>query len=341
MNPNPPSRTGDWLLGAVKRNPEGLLLLAAGCALMMRTGTRRASSWNESGVASRYAQPTQYPKNASSPSGSVGAASGLSQGVSQATETAREYATEIKDRVSETASSYASSVSDYAEEAGRSVTEHSGRIAREVQSTLQNTINTVIREQPLAIAILGLAAGAAVAAVLPASDIERQTLGPAGEKISDAASKAGEQFKEATAKAGERLMSAAEERGLNAAGLKEVAQDVAGAFGSAFSGEQKDAGGRSAGPNSSGSPSQTSETAGTGIRDQASQSSGASPPKGGASGQVPGSVGSGAHMSPSPAGSGPSGQRSVPNSSLTSGTPGSGPSTDERESVGQRSRGTR
>ena len=32
-----------WLVGAVKNNPEGLLLLAAGCALLMRsTGTSKS-----------------------------------------------------------------------------------------------------------------------------------------------------------------------------------------------------------------------------------------------------------------------------------------------------------
>ena len=30
--------TGDWIMGAVKSNPEGLLLLAAGCALLLRSG---------------------------------------------------------------------------------------------------------------------------------------------------------------------------------------------------------------------------------------------------------------------------------------------------------------
>ena len=27
-----------WIMGAMTRNPEGLLLLAAGCALLMRSG---------------------------------------------------------------------------------------------------------------------------------------------------------------------------------------------------------------------------------------------------------------------------------------------------------------
>jgi hypothetical protein len=347
MNRNPdwegPSRTGNWLLGAVRRNPEGLLLLAAGCALMMRSGgpSRRASSGNDR-VSSRYDQPHRYPDNAFSRSGSVGAASGLGQGVSQAADRAKEYAAEIKDSVSETTTSYASSVSDYAEEARRSVTEHSGRIAREAQSTLQDTINRVLRDQPLAIAVLGLAAGAAVAAVLPASELERLTLGPAGEKVSDAAMKAGGQLKEATAKAGERLVSAAEERGLNAGGLKEVARDVAGTFGSAFSGEQKESGDLAAGPNSIGSSGQTSRTSGaSGIRDQARQPLSAAPPKGRPVDQVQGSVGSGTQNESVTVGSGLSAQRGTSSSSVTQGGGLNTSRNQPGESVEQKSRGTR
>ena len=39
MNNSSGTDLGDWLIGSgVRRNPEGLLLLAAGCALMMRSG---------------------------------------------------------------------------------------------------------------------------------------------------------------------------------------------------------------------------------------------------------------------------------------------------------------
>jgi hypothetical protein len=34
---------GEWILNTVKRNPEGLLLLAAGAILMMRTGGSQSS----------------------------------------------------------------------------------------------------------------------------------------------------------------------------------------------------------------------------------------------------------------------------------------------------------
>ncbi len=36
--------TGDWIMGAVKSNPEGLLLLAAGCALLLRSGASGRSA---------------------------------------------------------------------------------------------------------------------------------------------------------------------------------------------------------------------------------------------------------------------------------------------------------
>jgi hypothetical protein len=60
--------------------------------------------------------------------------------------------------------------------------------------------------------------------------MERENLGPAGKRLSEAANKAGEKLSKAASAAGERLMSAADERGVNAEGLKEVARDVAGSF---------------------------------------------------------------------------------------------------------------
>jgi hypothetical protein len=85
-----------------------------------------------------------------------------------------------------------------------------------------------------------LAAGAAVAAAFPATRFERETLGPAGKRLSEAASDAGERLTEAASAAGERLMTTAEDKGLNKEGLKEVARDVAGTFEKSFTGEEQD-----------------------------------------------------------------------------------------------------
>src|SRR5215211_4908771 len=243
------SPTGDWLMDAIKRNPEGLLLLAAGCALMMRTGS--ASRREESRLGRQSYEPDgsgRYARGYDGRQSRAGSrAWNAGEGMSRGVESASEYASDVKDKVSgaatsyassvadtatsyassvaDAASSYASSAADYAGAAGRRVSEQSGRMARQAQSTMQHTIDRVVRDQPLAVALVGLAAGAAVAAAFPTTDIERRTLREAAEKL---ATKARDHLREGAAKAGERLMSSVAEHGLNADGLKEVVRDVAG-----------------------------------------------------------------------------------------------------------------
>jgi hypothetical protein len=230
------SQAGNWLLGTARRNPEALLLLAAGCCLLMRTG----------GSASRTASRTRYDETGHEYQTDPGRAFGdrsssrVKEQMSQAAGTATDYATQIKDRVADTASSYAETVSEFAHDARRTVSEHSTRLTRQAQSTVQSSMNRVLREQPLAVVMAGLAAGAAVAAVLPSTELEDRALGNAGESIRQAAGKAAERVKDAAGKAGERLKTAAEERGLTSEGLKELAGDVADTFTGAVSGKSDD-----------------------------------------------------------------------------------------------------
>ena len=207
------SSTSDWLIGAFKQNPEGLLLLAAGACLLLR----KSSALMGPQVQARSGTSRRSP-------------------FSKAVSGAQEYAGDVAERTAETVGSVASAASDYASKAGRAVGEQSGRVVQQAQSTLQGTANRILQEQPLAIVLAGLAAGAAVAAAFPATDFEREHLGPIGDQVSDAAHRVGDQLKEATSKAGETLKSAVDERGLNAEGLKEVASEVAGAFSSTVMG---------------------------------------------------------------------------------------------------------
>jgi hypothetical protein len=214
-----------WIVGAVKRNPEGLLLLAAGCALLMRGGARsnnhRAHSDGWHGASGQSAERL----------------SSMGERVAEAGRNAGEYVSDVAERLGEAAGSYASAVSDYADEAMKAVSERSRDFARQAQSSSENTAEYVLENQPLAIAVIGLAAGAAAAAAFPATKVERHTLGPTGEQLRDAAGEVSQRIKKAGAKAGERLMNIAEERGLTAEGLKEVARDVGETFGAAISGE--------------------------------------------------------------------------------------------------------
>jgi hypothetical protein len=244
--------SADWLMSAVKKNPEGLLLLAAGCALLLRSGSASAQrSSGGSGHQQRYSgSHTGY--------GDSDQDWKTREGMSRAGDAAREYASDVgrslsdtadsvgktlsetTDRVgktlSETTDRYVSAAGEYAQEARQTIVDQSGRIAQQAQSTIER----IVREQPLAVAIAGLAAGAAVAAAFPATRFERDTLGPAGERLSEAATSAGERLSEAASAAGERLMTAAEEKGLHKEGLKGVARDVAGTFEKSLSGDQQD-----------------------------------------------------------------------------------------------------
>jgi ElaB/YqjD/DUF883 family membrane-anchored ribosome-binding protein len=194
--------SGDWLLNAVKHNPEGLLLLAAGAVLMMRK-----TSLTE-GTSDTVSQ----------------AASQVRDDVSSYANKAREGAASVASTASDYASQAKSAASDYASQIG----EGSERIVRKSKSALQNTVSRIVQDQPLAVAMAGLAAGAAVAAVFPATEIEKQTLGPLREEVSEQAGRLGERMKDATAKAGEKLKDVAQERGMSA--VKEALNEVKDAF---------------------------------------------------------------------------------------------------------------
>jgi hypothetical protein len=227
-NENGPG-SADWLVSAVTKNPEGLLLLAAGCALLLRSTSSRA-------VERSREQWTQRD-------GSRNDRWQMPESVSQIADTARDYASEVGQTVShvgqavgEKADQYATAAGEYADQARRTVVDQSGRLAGQAQSTIER----IIRDQPFAVAVAGLAAGAAVAAAFPVTRVEQETLGTAGQKLAEAAGSVGEKLSGATSAASERLMNAAEERGLSAGGLKEVARDVASAFEGSLSGDDKD-----------------------------------------------------------------------------------------------------
>jgi len=230
------SQAGSRLLGAARRNPEALLLLAAGCCLLMRSG----GSLFKGTSGTRY-DDTGHAHRADFRRASPGpASSSVREGLSRAADAAGEYASDIKDRVSDAASSYTEAATDLAQDAGRSVSEHTSRLTRQAQSTLESGMNRVLREQPLAVIMAGLATGAAVAAVFPTTEIEDRTFGAAGESLRQAAGNAAERVKDAAGKAGERLKSAAEERGLTTEGFKEVAGEVTDTFTKAVSGKPDD-----------------------------------------------------------------------------------------------------
>ena len=221
---------GEWLTGAVTRNPEGLLLLAAGVALLLRSG--RSKSPND--YRKTFSSQTDSGRNYRQPEYGE---PGVGERVADAARRAGEYVSEATDQVSETARSYASSAADYVGEVGDAALERSKRMADQAWEAT----DYVTQQQPWAVALAGLAAGAAVAALFPPTRLEKRTLGEAGERLRSAAGAVGGQIMEAGRQAGEKLSEVAEERGLTSEGLKAAAQEVGQTFRSALTGEKDSA----------------------------------------------------------------------------------------------------
>ena len=218
------SSAGDWVMNTVSRNPEGLLLLAAGAALLMRSGRGQKARYAQSSMSRQYSGSRETSETGS----------GVGERLRESAERAGEYVSEATDRVAGTARSYASSAMEYADEATQTAIDRSRRMAGHAQETA----DYVVQEQPWAVALGGVIAGAVVAAIFPATRLERRTLGEAGQRMRSAAGRMGEQLMEAGMQAGERLSEVAEERGLTAEGLKGAARDVGETFSSALSGEE-------------------------------------------------------------------------------------------------------
>ena len=184
--------------------------------------------------------------------------SSLSEYADAAKRTLSEQAAAASDYAGEmgrTVSQRASAATDYAGELGRNISHQASELTGQASATVQSGFGYVMREQPLAIAVFGVAVGAALAALFPPTEIEAKTLGPAGEAIANRAAKVGEFLMGAAGEAGEQLKNRAAERGLNPEGLKEMAKEAVSTFASkaAGSGSESSAGSTTGGTANAGS----------------------------------------------------------------------------------------
>jgi hypothetical protein len=270
---------GEWIMGAVTRNPEGLLLLAAGAALLMRSGRGQLRSRSYADAVRENREGRRTFAHREEPTG-------FGDRVGETARRAGEYVSEATDRISETARSYASSAADFADEATRMASARSRHVADQARDTAEY----VVQEQPWAVALVGLAAGATVAAIFPPTHIEKRTLGDVGERLRSAAGTAGERVVEAGMQAGERLGEIAEDRGLTKEGLKQAAREVGETFGSALASEEASSPSKRQQPTEATPRSQTRQAQSEGTSTQTGKggkspgtSSGTTPPSGGRS----------------------------------------------------------
>jgi ElaB/YqjD/DUF883 family membrane-anchored ribosome-binding protein len=125
-------------------------------------------------------------------------------------------------RLSDTVQDYSAGVADAAERA-RQETLRNARQAKD-------TVVSFVQEQPLVSAAIGLAVGAAIAAILPSTETEDELMGEKADAVKDAVGEvASDQFQRAKAAAGkvaEEATNAAQREGLGPSQAVDAAKDL-------------------------------------------------------------------------------------------------------------------
>jgi ElaB/YqjD/DUF883 family membrane-anchored ribosome-binding protein len=210
------------LAGAARAQPAGLLLLLAGTSLLL-SGMRPPNR-----EATRGAR-TAVRKIAQGDFSSVtDSASDMASGV-------RDQIGDLGDKASDLARSATDSLSGMADDAQQALRDRSRELAESARSSAQSGVSFVLEDQPLLLAAIGLAAGATLGAIIPATPQENRLMGDARDKVAEFAGETAKQkldeFGNAASEATERLKSAVKERaGLATEDLGEVAKDVVEPF---------------------------------------------------------------------------------------------------------------
>lgn len=223
----------NWLGQMFRRNPEGVLLMGAGIALLMRSNS----------ILNTKTAMTPSAKSAAAMGGADGA---LKTAADQAQSYAGAASSAVKSYVegaTNVAQSYIDSAAATVDKARDAVAEQAARVKQQSQGMIDKGGQMLdqgsdyvkqgsdfVRERPLAIAALGIGAGMAIAALLPATEIENRVVGPVLDKATDSARDVGSRVARATGAAGDGLAQSISKRGLNESGVKEIVHEIADSF---------------------------------------------------------------------------------------------------------------
>ncbi len=246
---------GERLAGAARAQPAGLLLLVAGTSLLLsgmrptsREATRRART-----AVRRIAQGDFSPVTET--------ASDVASGV-------RDQVSGLGDKAGELARSTTDSISGLADNAQQALRDGTQQFVETTRSSAQSGMSYVLEDQPLLLAAIGLAAGATLGAIIPATPQENRLMGDARDRVAELATEAARQklgeFGDAASEAAERLKNAVKERASQATqDLGEVAKDVVEPFANVASGGSSVGGGKSGSSSSASGGSQGQSGAGS------------------------------------------------------------------------------
>jgi len=194
---------------AAQQNPVPSMLISSGVLMLLSERFGIAHS----GQASRSSSSTSQTVRTAAKTGS-GYVSDAAQRAGEAAGDLRDRATDAATRAGQTAAEYAT---DAAERIGETLSE-TGAQTSDAFNVLRDRFMKLAHDQPLVLGAIGLAAGAALAAVLPATSAENKVMGDASDKVketaADAAAEAYEGVKDAAGRVVEKAAQAAKDTGL-------------------------------------------------------------------------------------------------------------------------------
>ena len=155
-------------------------------------------------------------------SGVAAGASSVADAAAQGYDAAASYASD--------AAAYAGNAASYIGASAYDASRAGSRMVRSQAGHAQQTVGEFFEHQPLALGVLGLAVGAGIAALLPATKIEQEYLGETSDALKEQArALAGEklgQAKDLAATALDEVTREAEAQGLTKASLQDAAADI-------------------------------------------------------------------------------------------------------------------
>lgn len=179
---------------SVRDNPLPVVLVGAGIGWLMMSGSSgssstRSSDGSDGGVSRMRERASGIGGEVSDRTGQAAdAASGVMTSAKEGLHRATDRATAAFDSASETGSAVASRAREtmqHTGDAARSSMHHATEYAQDARDGMQRSFARLAEEQPLALGAIGIAVGAAIAAMLPPTRIEDRLMGQTSDALKD------------------------------------------------------------------------------------------------------------------------------------------------------------
>jgi len=168
--------------GQVRGNPLSCLMIGGGVAWLLLSDSRRRSR-GANGAEQPQVHSGQYAASVS------GAAQQVGETVSRASEAISDTYQRARQGVSQTFNTAGDAAASFF---GQSATD----TARQTAAKAASGVDYLVHQQPLVLAGIGLAAGAALGAALPSTDVENRVMGAASDELKDRARETATEAKE-------------------------------------------------------------------------------------------------------------------------------------------------